>query len=1343
MDQAKLNVKINPREKAGILSRMFFVWLNPLFKLGSTNDLELQDLYRVLPNDRSSALGNKLQEKWEEELKKSKLKKSKPSLSRVLAICFGGQFALCGIYVFIEECFTRVVQPLLLGFLIRCLEADQSCEPWVPYLYAAGIVFCSAFYTTTHHPYFFGVQHVGMKLRVSCCSLVYRKALKLSKAALGTATIGQMVNLLSNDVNRFDQSVLFIHYLWVAPLQTIITLGILWNELGPSCLAGLILLVLFVPFQGWIGKVFSKYRLETAGKTDQRIRLMGEVLTGMRVIKMYTWEKPFAALLGGARKKEVDVIRKTNYFRSLNQTLFYTSSKIVVFLTLLAYVLTGNALTADKVFLTISLYNNVRLGMTLFFPFGVSLFAEMNVSIKRIQKFLQLEERDESEVPVSPQRNSQPSLALEHVTAKWSSNTEENTLNDITISVKGNELLAIIGPVGSGKGSLLQAVLGELPINDGKIRVSGKVSYVGQEPWVFGGSIRQNILFGADYDNSRYKQVIRVCALDKDLSRLPFGDMTLVGDQGVVLSGGQKARVSLARALYMDADIYLLDDPLSAVDAHVSRVLFDEAIKGFLKNKLKVLVTHQIQYVKEADKILILKEGRIKGFGTYSEMSNSGIDLGQFLENKEAEEEDSEIETEDMNMFSDDTYSSVGKHSLRSLSGSISSQGMNSAKFAKNGSLIRNGSVKSVSDKQKDEPIVIQEMRTRGNITMATYKNYFLAGGGWIVMVLLVICNLITQVLFSGSEYWLTYWTNQEEYLANQRENESSISTVLMRDNSLGDSFAVIDNSTNGNLTLPGYFGTDQNTNVLIYTGLIVGLFIFSMTRTVAFFLVCMKSSVNLHNRMFRSVVRAPVRFFDTNPIGRTLNRFSKDIGSMDELLPMTIFDFYTIFLTVIGIFVLVGVVNPYLLIPPILLAVLFVYLRRYYLLTARDIKRLEGVARSPVFSHLSASLIGLTTVRAHRAQDAFTTEFDLHQDLHSSSWYLFLATTRWFGIWLDWLSVLYVASVTIGVMAMKDTLEGGDVGLAISSAMLMTGMFQWGVRQSAEMENQMTSVERVLEYSRLTPEAPLEIPEVKPRDSWPEKGVIEFNRIFLRYAESEPYVLRGLSCQIKSNEKIGIVGRTGAGKSTLISAMFRLAEFEGVISIDDVNIQDIGLHDLRSKISIIPQEPFLFSATVRKNLDPFDEFKDNDLWLALEEVNLKEAILDMNGKLDADVAEGGTNLSVGQRQLVCLARALLRKNKVLILDEATANVDPRTDELIQETIRTKFKECTVLTIAHRLNTIMDSDRIIVLEAGTLKEFDSPAILLQNPEGLFYSMVQQTGKGTAEVLIEMANVAEA
>ncbi|XP_007666157.2 multidrug resistance-associated protein 4 isoform X2 [Ornithorhynchus anatinus] len=1247
-------------------------------------------MYSVLPEDRSKTLGEQLQGYWDKEIVRAKKEARKPSLTKAIIRCYWKSYLVLGAFTLIEES-TKVGQPLFLGKIISYFEKYEPLDPealgWA-YGYTAALTTSTLILALLHHLYFYHVQCAGMKLRVAMCHMIYRKALRLNNNAMGKTTTGQIVNLLSNDVNKFDQVTIFLHFLWAGPLQALAVTALLWMEIGSSCLAGMVVLIFLLPLQSGIGKLFSSLRSKTAAFTDVRIRTMNEVITGMRIIKMYAWEKPFADLISDLRRNEISKILKSSYLRGMNLASFFVASKIILFVTFTTYVLLGNVISASRVFVAVTLYGAVRVTVTLFFPAAIERVSETIISIRRIQTFLMLDEITQR----NPQLQEGEVKALVHVqefTSYWDKTMEIPTLQNLSFTVRPGELLAVIGPVGAGKSSLLSAVLGELPKCQGLVNVRGRIAYVSQQPWVFAGTLRSNILFGKNYEKERYEKVIKVCALKKDLQLLEDGDLTVIGDRGTTLSGGQKARVNLARAVYQDADIYLLDDPLSAVDAEVSRHLFEQCICQTLHQKIAILVTHQLQYLKAASQILILKEGQVVGKGTYTEFLKSGLDFGSVLKKENEEAEHTPIPGTPV--LRNRTFSET---SIWSQQSSIHSQ------------------KEGAPEPQPIENIQLalpEESLSEGKIGFKAYRKYFEAGASYFVIFVLIVLNVLAQVTYVLQDWWLSYWANEQSKLNvtldGNRENETE------------------------QLDLNWYLG--------IYAGMTAASVLFGITRSLLVFYVLVNASQTLHNNMFESILKAPVLFFDRNPIGRILNRFSKDIGHLDDLLPLTFLDFIQTLLMMIGVVAVAVAVIPWVVFPLIPLSIVFIILRRYFLETSRNVKRLESTTRSPVFSHLSTSLQGLWTIRAYKAEERFQEMFDAHQDLHSEAWFLFLTTSRWFAVRLDAICTIFVIVVAFGSLILAKTLDAGQVGLALSYAITLMGMFQWGVRQSAEVENMMISVERVMEYTELEKEAPWESKK-RPPQGWPNQGVIVFENVNFTYNLDGPLVLKHLTALIKSKEKVGIVGRTGAGKSSLIAALFRLAEPEGRIWIDRVLTTEIGLHDLRRKMSIIPQEPVLFTGTMRKNLDPFDEHTDQDLWNALQEVQLKEAVEDLPSKMDTELAESGSNFSVGQRQLVCLARAILRKNRILIIDEATANVDPRTDELIQKTIREKFDQCTVLTIAHRLNTIIDSDKIMVLDGGRLKEYDEPYVLLQNKESLFYKMLQQVGKAEAAALTETA-----
>ncbi|XP_072396584.1 ATP-binding cassette sub-family C member 4-like isoform X2 [Diabrotica undecimpunctata] len=1179
---------------------------------------------------------------------------------------------------------TRLAQPVCLSKFIGFFKTDEPTY----YGWIWGVMMIVLMYINAilYHLNSFLTQRDGMRIRIAVCSIMYRKLLKLNHGSLSKISTGELVNLLSNDVQRFDLAFEFLHFIWIAPFYSIAIFYILYLYVGliPTIAGYIVVLLQAIPLQGFISKLLGKLRFQVAERTDNRIKIMNEITSGMQVIKMYAWEKPFEKVVQQARKIEINTIKKSIFAFAIMWAMGIYTDRIILYLTLIPYVYLGSDLSADTVYFLARLHNELQGVVTIFFPRAFSFSYECISSITRLENFLML---DELQVEQLRDQDSHlfplGNITLRNATYTWKQMNIVPTILDINLHITPGKLCCVVGKVGSGKSSLLQILLKELPLLNGEMNITGKVSYASQEPWLFASNVKSNILFGKPLLKDRYQEVIKVCCLEQDFKQLPYGDKTLVGERGTSLSGGQKARVSLARAVYADADIYLFDDPLSAVDTNVGKRLFESCIMQYLRGKTRVLVTHQHLFLNKADLIVVMKDGKIEKVAKPSQFTESELNIIQNDTTYTIEKENK------LDELKSETFDSIMYESTESIKDCV----------------------------DNEDPQETDELMEKGIIPTSTYYEFWRFGIGLCCLIFVFLMFVISQIVTNSVDLWVSYWVATEE-------------KGYLTFNSTLDSNATVSYPAEAsNKTKSRLFFT------FIYSGLLALTVILVTWRNIIFIQVYMKSAKALHNNMFKHILRAPMRFFDTNPSGRILNRFSKDMGVVDELLPRLMIDAIQIALVTCGIFVMVFIVSPWMIIPSLVLIPLYYLLGVIYLKVGHTLKRLEGVANSPIFSHLSASLNGIKTIRSSNAEKMLISEFDSLKDQHTSTFYSFLVSSVALGLYLDLLSSTLTTIISAQFLLFKYDMVSSYVGLVIAQCSILNIMIQFGIRSSAELSSNMISVERILQYTKLDTEGPFEsLPTKKAPKNWPDKGQISFKETYLKYAPEQPPVLKNLNFEIKSGQKVGVVGRTGAGKSSLVFALFKLAPIEGSIFIDGINISDIGLNELRMNISIIPQDPVLFSSTVRYNLDPFDKHSDEILWKALENVQLTSVI----HNLSQLITKGGSNFSAGQRQLICLARAIVRNNKILVMDEATANVDMQTDTLIQETIRERFKDCTVITIAHRLNTIMDSDRILVMDAGQIIEFDHAFKLLENSKGYFSKMVDETGSTMKETLREMA-----
>uniref|UniRef100_A0A669PVU5 ABC-type glutathione-S-conjugate transporter n=1 Tax=Phasianus colchicus TaxID=9054 RepID=A0A669PVU5_PHACC len=1120
--------------------------------------------------------------------------------------------------------------------LLIAFVSDAEAFAWQGYLYSILLFLAAILQSLCLQQYFNLCFQLGTNVRASLIAAIYKKALTMSSATRKESTVGETVNLMSADAQRFMDMANFIHQLWSSPLQIILSIVFLWGELGPSVLAGLAVMLLLIPINGFLVNKSKGIQVRNMKNKDERMKIMGEVLNGIKILKFFAWEPSFEKRINEIRACELKDLLKFSYLQSVSIFVFSCAPFLVSLASFAVYVLVdeNNVLDAQKAFTSISLFNVLRFPMAML-PLVLS-----------------------SIVQVSPQEDHLISLSEPAHGAQMCDGPRPQTPKDhVNLDIKPGSLVAVVGAVGSGKSSLISAMLGEMENIKGHINIQGSLAYVPQQAWIQNATLKDNILFGSELDEARYQKVIKACALLPDLELLPAGDQTEIGEKGINLSGGQKQRVSLARAVYNDADIYILDDPLSAVDAHVGKHLFEHVLgpKGLLQKKTRILVTHSISFLPQADNIVVLVAGTVSEHGSYNTLLANRGAFAQFLNSYGSQEEDAAEET------------TAGTGNATGYRGHLCLEVLKSPRcnslVCPSFPCLYTTSVKKAQEEPikniKGQKLIEKEAVETGKVKFSMYLRYLRAVGlGFSFCV--AMSYVADYVAYVGTNLWLSAWTDDAE----RYQNETY--PVQQRDLRIG---------------VFGALGVSQGESLFLFLATILSSH------------GAMRASRIVHEQLLSNILRVPMSFFDTTPTGRIVNRFAKDIFTVDETIPMSFRSWLNCFMGIISTLLMIALATPFFLVVIVPLGIFYYFVLRFYISTSRQLRRLDSVTRSPIYSHFGETVSGLSVIRAYGHQQRFLQQNEKTMDINQKTVHSWIVSNRWLAIRLEFVGSLVVFFSALLAVISKNSLEGGIVGLSVSSALNVTQTLNWLVRVSSELETNIVAVERVHEYTKVKREAPW-VTDKRPPHGWPSKGEIQFVDYKVRYRPELELVLQGITCNIGSTEKIGVVGRTGAGKSSLTNCLFRVLEAAGgKIIIDGLDIATIGLHDLRQNLTIIPQDPVLFTGTLRMNLDPFDQYTDEEVWKALELAHLKPYVQELPERLQHIVSEGGENLSVGQRQLVCLARALLRKAKILILDEATAAVDLETDHLIQTTIRSAFADCTVLTIAHRLHTIMDSNR--------------------------------------------------
>ncbi|NXV93451.1 MRP7 protein, partial [Calonectris borealis] len=1269
------------------LSRFFYVWMNPLMKRGYQQKLnQPQDVY-VLPRQLQAARVCDRLHRAQEAVR----------LFSVLHAAFGLRFYSLGLLK-LAGSLLGFSGPLLLNLLVNFMESRQ--EPLSRgVLYALGLFAGSFLGALLRNQFSYEVNKVTLMVRAAIISAIYRKALCVSSTSLTRFTVGEIVNFMSTDTSRLVNFCLSFHEVWSLPFQFAITLYLLYQQVGVAFLGGLTLALLLVPVNKVIANRIMMNNKEMLKHKDTRVKLMTEFLCGIRVIKFYAWEKHFSTRINACRAKELQKLRAIKYLDALCVYLWAALPVVVSIAIFITYVLLGHQLTATKVFTALALVGMLILPLNSF-PWVLNGTLEAKVSLDRIQRFLELVDQDlETYYALDSPSGTATAMEMRCAAFSWAPVEEESTrqpsstgtlqLHIENLSVRKGMLLGVVGKVGSGKSSLLAAITGELVKQDGRVYVCDLKQGFGlatQEPWIQFTTVRENILFGREYDARLYEEVVEACALSEDLNILPAGDQTEVGENGVTLSGGQKARIALARAVYQEKELYLLDDPLAAVDADVANHLMQKCILGVLKHKTRILCTHRTEFLEKADALLLIDNGRIVKTGTPADILPLVEAFPKF--------KDTDKRWKDKGLY------------LASLRGQEEAIETEAEESIQNNHLIHK-----------------EEEKKEGAVAFQVYKAYWLAVGSCLALSIL-FSLLLMQASRNISDWWLSHWISSISQTANTSVMVCSASPpspelLLFSVVGLVSPIQALDTTP-----VPSNGSLDVNFYLIVYGSIAGANSLFTILRAFLFAYGTIRAATVIHNRLLQRALKATVTFFDTTPTGRILNRFSSDLYCVDDSLPFILNIFLANMYGLLGMLVIITYGLPWIGLVLLPLAVLYFSIQRYYRRTSRELKRLYSVTLSPIYTHFSETLSGLSSIRAMRATQRFELENQLRLEQNQRCLFASNTAMQWLDIRLQMIGVAVVTTIA-GIAIIQHQKQLGNpglVGLALSYALSVTNLLSGLISSFTLTETMMVSVERTEEY---TTDIPMESQDklVQVAADWPSQGLVEFQQVVLAYRVGLPNALDGVNFTVYPGEKVGIVGRTGSGKSTLFLALFRMLELKsGRILLDGVDSQLVGLEELRSRLAIIPQDPFLFSGSIRENLDPQGKWTDAELHEVLEQCHLWDAVTQMGG-LDSELGERGKSLSLGQRQLVCLARALLTRAKVLCIDEATASVDQKTDQLLQQTIRQRFADKTVLTIAHRLNTILDSDRVLVMQAGRVAELDSPTHLSQKDGSLFQRLL--------------------
>ncbi|XP_036164273.1 multidrug resistance-associated protein 6 isoform X4 [Myotis myotis] len=1324
-----------PEAGASFPSKAMFWWVSGLVWRGYRRPLRPKDLWSVRRENSSEELVSQLEREWTRSRRAAQRQtaaavfKRKGSLRRdgepteaeaflqprgsvrgplLRAIwqVFRSTFLLGTLSLVISDVF-RFTVPKLLSLFLEFI-GDATAPAWKGYLIAVLMFLAACLQTLFEQQHMYRLKVLQIRLRTAVTGLVYRKdlcdlitshhmplrllptcsspntVLALSSGSKKTSAVGDVVNLVSVDVQRLTESVVYVNGLWLPLVWIIVCFVYLWQLLGPSALTAVTVFLSLLPLNFFITKKRNHYQEEQMRQKDSRARLTSCLLRNMRAVKCHGWEGAFLERVLRIRGQELGALRTSGLLFSVSLVSFQLSTFLValVVFTVHTLVTEENAMDAEKAFVTLTVLNILNKAQA-FLPFSIHSVVQSRVSFNRLAAFLCLEEVNPEAVVWSPSRGSarEDCISVREGTFAWSRESPP-CLHRINLSVPQGCLLAVVGPVGAGKSSLLSALLGELSKVEGTVNIKGPVAYMPQEAWVQNTSVVENVCFRQELDPSWLERVLEACALWPDVVSFPAGIHTQIGEQGMNLSGGQKQRVSLARAVYRKAAVYLLDDPLASLDAHVGQHIFNQVIgpNGLLQGTTRILVTHALQVLPQADWIVVLEEGAIAEMGSYQELLNRKGALVNLLDRARQPGGRGEGDTELATSIEDPRGSAGGGKPMGGPERSMKC-------IPEDSTTLEAQTKVPLDDPEKAGLPAGGDSVQYGKVKAALYLSYIRAVDTPLCLyaLFLFFCQ---QVASFCRGYWLSLWV--DDPTVDGRQTQAALRGWVF-----------------------GLLGCLQA----------IGL----LASTTTVLLGGIRASSRLFRRLLWDVARSPIGFFERTPMGNLLNRFSKETDTIDVDIPDKLRSLLIYTFGLLEVTLVVTVATPLAAVAILPLLLLYTWFQSLYVATSCQLRRMESARHSFVCSHVAETFQGGAVVRAFRAQGPFVAQNNAYMDESQRVSFLRLVADRWLAANLELLgNGLVFAAATCAVLS-KAHLSAGLVGFSVSAALQVTQTLQWAVRSWTDLESSIVSVERMQDYTRTPKEAPWTLPTCETQPPWPCGGQIEFRDLGLRHRPELPLAVRDVSFKIHAGEKVGIVGRTGAGKSTLAGGLLRLLEAaEGEVWIDGVPISHVGLHTLRSRITIILQDPILFPGSLRRNLDMLQEHTDEAIWQALETVQLRALVASLPGQLQYECADQGDDLSLGQKQLLCLARALLRKTQILILDEATAAVDPGTELQMQAALESWFAHCTVLLIAHRLRSVMDCARVLVMDKGQVAESGSPAQLLAR-KGLFYRLAQESG----------------